>query len=78
MEMQIKFYRVVAVSAGLYGNETWVLIENDKNRIQVAESLMLGVTRQNRLTNEAARKTLKMNNLNDTISKYRGNYFQLI
>jgi hypothetical protein len=35
METQIKFYGVVAVSAGLYGNETWVLTENDKKRIQV-------------------------------------------
>jgi hypothetical protein len=30
-----------------------------------------GVTKQDRLTNEAIRKTLSVNRLNDTISKYR-------
>jgi hypothetical protein len=34
---------------------------------------MLGVTRQDRLTNKAIRRTLKVGNLNDTISKYRYN-----
>jgi len=33
----------------------------------------LGVTSQDRLTNEAIRKTLKMDSLNDTISKYTDN-----
>jgi hypothetical protein len=38
----------------------------------------VGVTRQDRITNEAIRKTLKVNNLNDTISKYRDNWFNHI
>jgi hypothetical protein len=37
MEKQIKFYKVMAVSAGLYGSEKWVLTEKDKNRIQAAK-----------------------------------------
>jgi hypothetical protein len=37
--------------------------------------VMLGVTRQDKLTNEAIRKTLKVDNLNDTIGKYRDNWF---
>jgi hypothetical protein len=35
----------------------------------------LGVTRQDRLTNEAIWKTLKVDYLNDTINKYRDNWF---
>jgi hypothetical protein len=59
-ETQIRFYKVMAVSAGLYGSENWVLTEKDKNRIQTVEMRFLrsamGVTRQDRLTNEAIRK----------------------
>jgi hypothetical protein len=66
-------------SACLYGSENWVLSEKDKNRIQAAKMRFLratlGVTRQDRLTNEAIRKTLKVDNLNDTISKYTDNWF---
>jgi hypothetical protein len=79
METQIKFYKVMAVSASLYGSENCVLTENDKNRIQTAKMRFfrstLGVTRQERLTNEAVRKILKVNSLNDTFSKYRDSWF---
>jgi hypothetical protein len=58
-----------------YGSENWVLTEKHKNRIHAAEMRFLratlGATSQDRLTNEAIRKTLKVDNLNDTISKYR-------
>jgi hypothetical protein len=44
----------MAVSAGLYGSENWVLTEKNKNRIQAAEmrflTATLGVTSQDRLT----------------------------
>jgi hypothetical protein len=54
---QIKFYKVMAVSTGLYGSKNWVLTEKDKNRIQAAEMrflrAMLGVTRQDGSTIEA-------------------------
>jgi hypothetical protein len=63
----------MAVSAGLYGSKNWILTEKDKYRIQEAEMRFLrsamGVTRQDRLTNEAIRKTLNVSRLNDTISK---------
>jgi hypothetical protein len=36
-ETQNKCYQVIAVSAGLYGSENWILTEKDKNRIQAAE-----------------------------------------
>jgi hypothetical protein len=69
----------MSVSVGLYGSQNWVLTQKDKNSIQTAEMIFLrstmGVTRQNRLTNEADRKTLNVNRLNDTISKYRDNWF---
>jgi hypothetical protein len=75
MEKQIKFYKVIAISAGLYGSEIWVLTEKNENRIQAAEMRfvrsMWGSTRQDRVTIVAIRKTLKVNSLNDTISKYR-------
>jgi hypothetical protein len=81
-ETQIKLYKVMAVSDGRYGSENWVLAEKDKNIIQAAEMRFLrstiGVTRQNRLTNEAIRKTLNTNSLNDTISKYTDNLFNRI
>jgi hypothetical protein len=72
----------MAVSDGLYGSENWVVTEKDKNRLQEAEMRflrsMMGVTRQDTLTNEAVRKTLNVNSLNDTISKYRDNWFNHI
>jgi hypothetical protein len=34
----------MAVSAGLYGGENWVLTEKDKNRIQTAEMRFLRAT----------------------------------
>jgi hypothetical protein len=37
METHIKFYKVLAVSAGLYGSENWVLTKKDKKIIQAAE-----------------------------------------
>jgi hypothetical protein len=54
----------MAISAGLYGTDNWVLTEKDKNRIQAAEMRFLrsalGVPRQDRLINEAIRKKLKV------------------
>jgi hypothetical protein len=81
-ERQIKFFKVMAVSAGLYGSENWVLTEKDKNRIRAAEMRFLrstvGVTRQDRLTNEAVTETLNVNSLDDTVSKYRDSLFNRI
>jgi hypothetical protein len=62
-ETKIKFHKVMTVSGGLYGSEYWVLTEKDKYRIQAVEMRFLrttmGVTRQERLTNEAIRKNIK-------------------
>jgi hypothetical protein len=72
METQITFYKVMAVCAGLCGSDSWVLREEDINRVQAAEMSCLrsalGVIRQNKLTNEATTKMLKVNSLNDIIS----------
>jgi hypothetical protein len=50
----------MVVSDGLYGSENWALTEKDKNRIQAAEMRFLrstiGVTIQDRLTDETIRK----------------------
>jgi hypothetical protein len=80
-ETQIKSHKVMAISVGLYGTDNWVLTEKDKNRIQAAEMRFLrstmGVTRQDRLTNEAIRKKkLNVNSLNHTI--YIDNWFNRI
>jgi uncharacterized GH25 family protein len=40
-ETQIKFYKAMAISAGLYGSKNWVLTEKDKNRIQAAKMRFL-------------------------------------
>jgi hypothetical protein len=81
-ETQIKFYKVMAVSDGLYDSENWVLTEKVTNRIQAAVMRVLrstmGVTTQDRLTNETIKKTINVNSLNDTISKYRDNWFNHI
>jgi hypothetical protein len=81
-ETQIKFHKVMLVSVGLYGSENWVLTDKDKNIIQATEMRVLrstmGVTRQDTLSNEAIRKTLNVNSLNDTIGKYRDNWFNHI
>jgi hypothetical protein len=62
-ETKNKFYKVMAVSAGLYSSWNWVLTEKDKNRIQAAEMRFLrstmGVTRQDKLTIESIRKYIK-------------------
>jgi hypothetical protein len=72
----------MAKYSGLYGSENWDLTEKDKYRIQVAEMRFfrsnLGLTTQDRLTNKAIRKILKVNRLNDTISTYRGSWFNHI
>jgi hypothetical protein len=79
MRTKIHFYKVMDVSAGLYGSENWVLTEKDENKIQEADMrflrAMLGVTKQDRLANEAIRKTLKVGDLNNTISIYIDNWF---
>jgi hypothetical protein len=68
----------MAVSAGLNSRQNSEFTEKDKNKIQTGEMRFLrstlGVTGQDRLTNEAIRKTLQINSLNDTISKYRDSW----
>jgi hypothetical protein len=41
METHIKFYKVMAISAGFYGSKNWVMKEKDKNRIQAVEMRFL-------------------------------------
>jgi hypothetical protein len=61
METQIKFYNAVAVCAGLYGTENWILTEKYKNRIQAAETRFLMSTlvraRQDRTISEVTWET---------------------
>jgi hypothetical protein len=78
----MKFYKVIVVSSNLCGSDNWVLTKKDKNGMQAVEMRFLRsaliVTRQDRLTNDAVRKTLKVNSLSYTISKYRDNLFNHI
>jgi hypothetical protein len=42
METQIKFYKEMAVSGGLYSSQNWILTEKDKkNRTQAAQMKFL-------------------------------------
>lgn len=38
---QIKYYKVMAVAAGLYGSEDWTLTKKDLSRIEAAEMRFL-------------------------------------
>jgi hypothetical protein len=74
--------KLISVSAGIYGSKKWVLTEKYEKRIPAAEMRFLrstlGVTSQDRLTNEAIRKALKVNSFNDTVSKYRDSWLNHI
>jgi hypothetical protein len=41
MVTQIRLYKVMAVSAGLYVSENWLLADKYKNRLQVVEMTFL-------------------------------------
>jgi hypothetical protein len=75
-----KFHKVMAVASMAAKTGYWQ--KKVKNRIQAGEMRLLtstlGVTRQGRLTSEATGKTLKLNSLNDAISKHRDSWFSHI
>ena len=77
-ETKLKFYKTMAIPAGLYGAESWVLTSKDKNRIQASEMRFLrsvvGVTRKDQVRNEDIRQSLKICSLNHKITKYRKNW----
>lgn len=56
----VKFYKFLAIPAGLCRNETWNLILKNRSRIQATEmiffSSILGVTKLDRLRNDDGRK----------------------
>lgn len=77
-ETMLKFYKTMAVPAGLYGAESWVLTNRDRSRIQASEMRFLrsvmGVTRMDRIRNEEIRQSLNIYNLNNKIVEYRQNW----
>ena len=62
-EAKMTVYNAVVVPTLVYGCETWVLKDRDKTRLQAAEMKVLrsvvGVTRLERVRNEAIRERLK-------------------
>lgn len=79
-ETQLKFYKVMAVPALLYGAETWVLTKKDRLRIQAAEMKFLravsGYKLSDQRRNEDIRHELNIFNLNDKIKEYREKWIE--
>ena len=64
-ETHVKFYKVMAVSAFLYGSETWILTVVDKKMIQAAKMRFLrsvkGCTLLDKIPNEKNKRRVRNN-----------------
>lgn len=60
----------------LYRSEKWSLNKNDLGKIQYAKIKLKGVTRLDRLTNEAIREDLKILSMHEKINQYKSNSVQ--
>ena len=70
----MKFYKVVARPALLYGSETWVITKWDVTCLEAAEMRFLrsvkGYTRLDKIKNDIIRKVLEISGIQDVKSKY--------
>jgi len=77
-DTQMKFYKVVARSSLLYGNETWVTTKRDMTRLEAAEMCFLrsitGYTRLDKIRSEVIRKELEISGIQDVRLKYKQNW----
>jgi len=75
---QMKFNKVVARPALLYGSETWVTTTRDMTRLEVAEMRLLrnvkGYTRLDKIRSDVIRKELEISGIQDVRSKYKQNW----
>lgn len=71
----LKFYKVMALPALLYGSENWVLKKRDESRIEASEMKFLryvaGYTLMDKKRNDEIRTELKMKNIVDIIKQYQ-------
>ena len=74
-DTKLKFYKVMAVPVLMYGSESWILKEADKNKIQAAEMRFLrkvkGCSRRDHIRNETIREELEIFNINERINDYK-------
>jgi hypothetical protein len=68
----------VAIASGLHGCETRVMMSRNKNRLQDTEmrflTLVTGKARGDKIKNNDIRNKLRMENLNNTLNRYRDNW----
>ena len=71
----MKFYKVVARPALLYGSETWVTTKRDMTRLEAAEMRFLrsvkGYARVDKIRSEVIRKELESSGIQDVRSKLK-------
>ena len=76
-DIQMKFYKVVARPALLYGSETWVTTKRDMTRLEAAEMRFLrsvkGYTRLDKVRREFIRWELEISGIQDVRSKHKQN-----
>jgi hypothetical protein len=74
-DTQLRFYKVMAIPALLYGSEAWTVTARDTSRIHVAEMHFLravkGCTRHDRLWNEDIRNEFGVEQIQDKLSNCR-------
>lgn len=77
-ETLLKFYKVMALPALLYGCENWVLRKKDERRIEAVEMKFLrfvaGYTLFDKKRSEDIRSELKMHNIIDIIRRHQNNW----
>ena len=75
---QMKFYKVVARPALLYGSEIWVNMKRDMTRLEAAEMRFLrnvkGYRRLDKIRSEVVRKELEISEIQDVRAKYKQNW----
>ena len=74
---QLKFYKVIARPALVYGSEIWVTTTGDMTRLEAAEMHLLrsvkGYTRLDKIRSEVIRKELEIFGIQDVRSKHKQN-----
>jgi len=78
----MKYYKVVATPALLYGSETWVTTTRDMTRLEAAEMRFLRsvkrYTRLDKIRSNVIRKELEISGIQDVISKHKQNWINYL
>jgi hypothetical protein len=77
-DILLRLHNIVSKSTLHFGSETWILRKEDKRRLETSHMRFLrpiiGVTRRDRLTNEAIRNRLKTKDIVNDIQSYKLNW----